>query len=284
MSILLFILIITFSTAQSISNKSFNLRNPDGGEYTYTCISCAVAALFFAVTAGGNLTFVKELYVYSFGFALSYGAAILFLFLAIKHGSLALTTLVMSYSLIIPALVGLVVYDEKASVSLFIGLALLCISLALINNKGEEKTIINIKWIVYVLLAFFGNGMCSTVQQMQQRKFGGEYKSEFMIAALLMIVIMMVVLLMVFERKIFFKALRSGFVFPVISGAANGAVNLFVMLMLALVPASVMFPLISAGDIVVTSAISVLFYKEKLTKRQLVGILFGVAAIVFLNL
>ena len=43
------------------------------------------------------------------------------------------------------------------------------------------------KWILYVLLAFLGNGACSTVQVLQQRTFAGAYKNELMIMALLIV-------------------------------------------------------------------------------------------------
>ena len=47
---------------------------------------------------------------------------------------------------------------------------------------------------------------------------------------------------------------------------------------------SLMFPLISAGGIVLTWIISLFFYKEKLTLKQNIGMVLGVISIVFLNL
>ena len=83
--------------------------------------------------------------------------------LAIKVGSLSLTSLAISFSLLIPTVVGIVLYDEPLTAWFFIGLGLLLASLVLINTKGGEIKI-TFKWIIFVLLAFIGNGSCSAVQ------------------------------------------------------------------------------------------------------------------------
>ena len=49
-------------------------------------------------------------------------------------------------------------------------------------------------------------------------------------------------------------------------------------------PASVMFPVISAGGVVLAALVSVLLYKEKLQSQQWIGMCLGTRAIVALNL
>ena len=77
--------------------------------------------------------------------------------------------------------------------------------------------------------------------------------------------------------------LKDGIVLMVFWGILNGAANLFIM-MLARMPASLVYPLISGGSIILTWIASRIFYKEKLTVYQNVGLVFGVGAVVFLNL
>ena len=48
--------------------------------------------------------------------------------------------------------------------------------------------------------------------------------------------------------------------------------------------ASLMFPLISAGGIILTYIVSRFAYKEKLSLNQNIGVVLGVAAVIFLNL
>ena len=55
------------------------------------------------------------------------------------------------------------------------------------------------------------------------------------------------------------------------------------MILSGKMPVSLMFPLISAGGLIVTYIVSRFFYKEKLTKIQFIGFIFGLMAVVFLN-
>lgn len=61
-------------------------------------------------------------------------------------------------------------------------------------------------------------------------------------------------------------------------------VNLFVMILTGLMPVSLMYPLISAGGIIVTYIVSKFFYKESLTKAQLIGFILGIGSVVLLNM
>jgi len=67
-------------------------------------------------------------------------------------------------------------------------------------------------------------------------------------------------------------------------GLANGIVNLFTMILSNTMPASVMFPLISGGGIILSTIVSIVLYKEKLNTYQFIGLLMGIASVVFLNL
>ena len=64
----------------------------------------------------------------------------------------------------------------------------------------------------------------------------------------------------------------------------NGLTNMLVMILSGLMAVSVMFPLISAGGIIVTFIISKFVYKENLTRMQFMGFLVGILSIVFLNI
>lgn len=159
---------------------------------------------------------------------------------------------------------------------------LLVISLFL-TNKSDEKTKISLKWIICVFLSFFGNGMCTVVQKMQQIASNGAYKNEFMIVALAIVTVVMLIMSILKERTEIKFFAKVGWHGAIICGALNGMVNLFVMILSGKMPVSLMFPLISAGGLIVTYIVSRFFYKEELTKIQFIGFIFGLTAVVFLN-
>lgn len=269
-------------SVQNVLKKAFNKKKPDGGVMIFSAVTVLFAALFFVATAGYPLNFTVEILPYAFGFAACYCAAAIFSLMAINTGSLSLTSLAISYSLLIPTVFGLIFWGDEATPFFFIGLVLLVVSLLLINSKdGEVK--ITPKWAILVLIAFVGNGLCSTIQN-GYAKIHSTGNSEFMIIALATVFVTMLVLSLFKERAIIKPTVKSGWYFMAICGIANGAVNLFVIMLSPLMNASLMFPLISAGGIVLTSLVSILLYKERLTLQQYIGMILGIGAIVFLNL
>ena len=220
--------------------------------------------------------------VYSVFFAVVYTTATVSTLCAISCGSLSITSLIISYSLILPTVYGLVFLEDPFSIKLCVGIILLIVSIFLINQKNST-TPITLKWVIYVLLAFVGNGMCSVVQKMQQVAFGGEYKNEFMIMALAIVSIILSLFAFKNERNELKVYAKSGWYFAVACGVANGIVNLFVMILSNLMPVSLMFPMISAGGIIITYIVSRWFYKEKLAKIQFIGFLTGIASVIFLS-
>lgn len=282
-NIVLLCAIIVGMSAQSVIKKHYNNKSQNKGVFIFSAMTVLAACAFFVFSSGFKLRFTLEILPYALGFAASYGTATVASFIAIRSGSLSLTSLVTSYSLIIPTFYGIIFMNESASVWLWIGLALLAVSLFLINSKqGELK--ITFKWVIFALLAFAGNGICSTVQTVQQRTFDGQYKSELMIIALAIVALVLFGIAFFTERDGFKPCLKCGAHWMLLCGAANGAVNLFVMLLSVRMNASLMFPLISAGGIILTWVVSRFLYKEKLTMQQNIALVLGVAAVVFMNI
>ena len=280
---LLLLTIVVFVSVQQVTKKAYNSK-VTGGTLSFSAASCVAALVVFLITSGGKLNFNTEFLVYSVLFAVSYSVAVVLGVLAISTGPLSLTSLLTSFSLLIPTFYGILVLDEPVSPNLFLGLILLAAALVLINieKKGEKK--ITLKWILYVVLAFVGNGMCSTVQKVQQIACEGLYKSEFMIVALIISIVALSILALITEKKQIVDHLKKGAVLYTVCGLANGVVNFLVIFLATRMAASVMFPVISAGGIVLTFLVSLFVYKEKLSKWQILGSALGLVSVIFLNL
>lgn len=282
MSVFYLISIILAGAFQNIIKKPYTQKASGKGVYFFTFLTSLAAMLFFIITSNG-FEWNKGLVIYSAFFALSYIVVTTFSLAAVVYGPLSLTTLISSYSLMVPTAYGLLFLNDPIGLGFFPGLALLVVSLFLINSKSAD-TPLSPKWIICVSLAFIGNGMCSVFQKMQQVAFNGAFKNEFMILALAMVVLVLGVFVIVKERKDIKALATAGWHLAFGSGIANGIVNLFVMILSGIMPVSLMFPMISAGGIVITYLVSRFFYKEQLTKRQFAGFVFGIISVVFLSI
>lgn len=282
METLYLIAIILGISGQNIFKKMFSRKRGGNGVYTYSLLTALSAMGFFFITSR-DLHWELTLLPYAFLFAVTFGAATIFSTLAISCGPLSLSVLISSFSLMIPTFYGLLFLKEPVSFGLLPGIALLAVSLFLINRRTKDSPV-TLKWLVFVFLSFAGNGLCSVVQKMQQNAFSGDFKNEFMILSLGMVAGIMLTAIIITERKECLKTAATSWYLALGCGIMNGAVNLFVMVLSGLMSVSLMFPLISVGGIIISFIVSKLFYKEKLTKAQYYGFVLGIAAIVFLNL
>ena len=277
------VIIILCISLQHITKKIYNIKH-NYGTFTFAFATVTVALIVYSIIALGNFRFNIGVAWYSLGFALSYSVAAVTSLFALKHGPLSLTSLITAFSLIIPTLYGLFALGEPLSITLVIGLILLILCLVLIKFESTDNKKITLKWVIYVTLAFLGNGICSTVQKVQQINFNGDYKNEFMVTAFLISAVILLIISLIIERKVFMKTLHHGFLWYGLCGFGNGMVNILVMAISLSVAASVMFPVMSVGSITLTALVSVFAFKERLSPYQKLGVLSGLFSIVFLNM
>ncbi len=279
----IFLLItLLVSVSQTIITKQYAVKSSRPNQILYSAVSALFALIFFIISSGGGLQFSLEFVPYSIGFAITFAAAMAGVNLALATGPLCITSLVSSYSLLIPTLYGIIFLKESLSSLAYIGIALLLISLYFINVR-KEVVKFSVKWIIYLVIGFIGNGMCSTIQKIQQIKFQGAYKNEFMIVALGFVFIMLMTLA-VFQKGNIKSELKESFKYAPFTGLANGATNLLVMILTGLLPTAILFPSISAGGNSIMFFVALFVYKEHLSQKQIFGYIVGVLSVVLLNI
>ncbi len=282
MNALILILITLGISAQSVTKKAYN-NKLHGGRFFFSAVTSFISGALFLIMGIKGFSVDLELVLYSFCFAVFFGMGLIFSFLAIASGPLSLTSLISSFSLLIPTFYGLIFLDEQIGSFFFIGLGLLAASLILINTK-KDNTTASLKWAIFVILSFIGNGTSATVQKMQQIAYEGYNKNEFMCIALFFTAIFFTIMTFAKEKQHIKQNARSGWGAMLICGAANCFGNLLLMILSNSMPASIMFPLISAGGIILSTMVSIFIYKEKLSSPQFIGLIFGIGSVIFLNI
>ncbi len=260
----------------------------------FSFICCFSSELVFLVVSGFRLHIIREIVLYAVLFGFSFAVCTIFLTFALKKGSLSITGLILSYSLILPTLYGILFLKESVGVLFFIGLLFLLISAFLIHAKSDsegsnsQKKMTSKKelaiWVIFISLAFFGNGFCSIFQTMQQKAFDGAYKCEFMVLALSAASAALLPVSIATERKKILTGGKRLLVCGISSGISTGLVNLFVMYSVNYLSASLIFPLISGGSLLLTFLVALIFFKEKFSIKQYIGLFFGIVSIVLLSI
>ncbi len=289
MNMICFFGIILCACAQSLLAKacSHSTNNPIYFNMEKALFAFLPFAAVVAVTSEPSRWFHAETAIFAFFFAVSLCISMYAGYQALKLGPVSLTSLIVSFSLIIPCAYGILFLHEPITFFKSTGFVFLLAAILLTNGKREHNTVpVSKKWAKFTLLTLVSNGLCSCLQKQHQTKYPGLYLNEFMCDSMLFATLIFAAAFVISRRKTvsLLKTKKGIHKFGILSGFANAGVNFLTLALAACSDASALFPLISAGTIVSTSAAGILLFRERLEKRQLAALLAGFAAVVCLKL
>lgn len=270
------------ASCQSIAQKQYNIKCEKPNVILFSSVTSFIALCFFLITSRLQLTFDARLVPYSLGFAVCYACAWIGTVLAVRYGSIAISNLIVSCSLIFPTALG-VLLGEPLTARIVIGVVLLLCAIVLVNVKKGGKEKFSLKWFACVMVAFFGNGCCSIMSNLQKRTLGDAYTHEFMIIALLAAAVLLLICAVATSKnvKADFKACLP---YSASNGIANAVLNFMTLTIIGNIPNTVFYPTNSALNMLCAFLLGYFAYKERFGKLQYVGYALGAVTIVMLNL
>lgn len=285
MNFLFYFLIIACAGTQSATTKLYNRQL--GSPAVFNAIKAGSALVLFALMAAAGFT----LHLPTVLFGLCYGACLCLSmhagYKALCLGPMALTSMLASFSVIIPLLWGVTVGDETVNTLQWIAFGLLIFAILMTNadklrNKQKPDRGYAL-WLVFLLITFLTNGLCSVIQKQHQTLFPEAYSREFMFFAMLLCtaVFAAIALFKASPREIFASR---GKRFGILSGTCNGLASFFTLVLAGLENASVLFPAISAGTILAALLFGRFLFKEKLRVHHYLALAAGILAVVLLKL
>ena len=285
MTAVLLIISIFAQVLQQVCRKEYN-KKVSGNPLSFSAAGVFAGLLYFLVLSGGQLALQGEMFWYILPFALCYTIAYVCTIYAIQYGPLSLTSLLISCSVVIPLLYGVVFLNEPVTLFLIAGIVFLFSGITLVSEPWNKEAVqISPKWVVYISATFLSNGICMILQKNFQLKYQGAHSNTFMVYSLAITFLTLCVFVLVRERKRFFKTIGSkNIIWPIFCGTGNGVANQLTMMVATALPASFLYPVQAAGGIILTAAVSILLYKEKLSFAQKIGFVMGIVAVIAFNL
>jgi drug/metabolite transporter (DMT)-like permease len=219
--------------------------------------------------------------------AVFYAAGFHLTFVAYRCGPFGLTKLLSTFSLLFPIFYGIFALDEEGGYIVYVCIALIFLSVFLVNQKksnSDESIKISLKWFICILLSVISNGCISIITRSQQIRFDNACSNEFSVFSLAGAFILMMVLGFITERDKMGRVFKAGTLYGAAAGIFNGAKNFITLAIYLYLPLSVISPIKSGLNIVLTFATALLIYKERYTARQMLGVALGAAAVILLAL
>ena len=272
--------IVTSISSMVLKNGLFNASckkdlSTNDHKNRFNMIMYAVCILLFGIgMIGGTISWFTVLLGVLFGVVTALSN--LYTMNALSEGPMHITLLITTSSMIIPTMSG-VFFGEGFSPYKLIAVVILIGFIYLSLGSGGDKKI-NKKWFFFVALAFLFQGSIGVLQKIHQ---ASEHKAE--LNCFLFVAFICSLIYSRIRAKKGFKELNFGkkqVIIAVLCGVCTYAMNILNLHLAGVLPSQVFFPLVNGSSIVLTSLMSVIVFKEKISKKQLVGLCGGILSLI----
>lgn len=286
---------LTAAFVGSIVKKYYISKNTENrfSNFIFNAIGSLVAAVMLLILDGIS---VPSLFTTLLGLAFGLITALQGItnIAALHCGPMSYTSVIISFSTLLSALSGIMFFGESIGWSQIVGIVLMLVSFTLATKKQDVAKNTNLKWLILCLLAFFATGGIGIIQKVHQSTIYKTESTEFLIIAFASSAIICGVFALFMKKsdkqsatekdKMNYdkKGILIWFIIMIISGlcvAINNKLNLYLS---GVMDSAVFFPIVNGGGLILTTIAAVVLFKEKLTKRQWIGLLLGITSVVLL--
>lgn len=271
---------------EAMTVKRYGDKKGEGGMF-FNAFLCLFAVVYFVISDKGGFDFYKGIWIYGIVNSLMFAIGFYSMYIALREGSFGLTRLIVSFTGVVSIFYGVVVLKEKLSLIQCFATILIFASIFLMRyqkSEAGEKKKFSLKWIIAMILTFGSNAAIGILGKIQQVKFDNIYKNEYLIITFVGSALWLFILGFIYERESFKPTVKTGLLYGFVAGICNGVGNWLTLIANEFLNLSIVSPLKSGFSIVITFVASLLFYKEKFSVRQYIGVGIGVAAVVLISL
>lgn len=195
----------------------------------------------------------------------------------IQKNGIVLSSMFMKLGVMVPTLMAMLVFGEIPRAVQVVGMLVALAAILLINmEKGSGKAVSSMG-LVFLLVA---GGMTDAMSKIYEELGVSALKNHFLLYTFMMAFALCVVVCLIKKQGVTGKDVGFGLAI----GIPNFCSALFLLLSLSDVPAMIAYPTYSVATIVVVTLVGTVFFKEKLSHRQILSMLMIFAALVLLNI
>lgn len=276
---LIFISVFSTVTHNCLTNNICKERTTGNSEIqNFNLLQYIVCILLF-----GLFLYTEKPSFYSLAMGVAFGTVTalsnFYRMKALNIGPMNITLLITTSSMIIPTASGMF-FGESFSLnklfSVFFLIGFIYLSLdSKIKNKNDTKTS---KWLLYCILAFLLQGSIGVLQKIHQFSIHKNELNTFLFSSFLCSAVFCKISLMKKSPRV--KQKRKNILTGFFCGACVYSMNIINLKLAGIIPSQLFFPLINGSSIVLSSFLSFIVFKEKLTKKQLLGLTGGILSLI----
>jgi drug/metabolite transporter (DMT)-like permease len=185
-------------------------------------------------------------------------------------------------SVVIPVVIGMLLYGDKLSFQLTLGILLSLAAIFLITQKESGFHFNHIKWPIVL---FVGNGLLDSVLKYAQTHYvQSNDVSLFSASCFGLAAVAGMIAFPFLKQKSALK--KKNIIAGVVLGVPNfGSIYFLIMTLESTnMKSSIFFPINNIGIVLLSTVLSVLIFKEGLNRKNIIGIAIGVLSILLITI
>ena len=205
---------------------------------------------------------------------------------AFSCGPISLTALISNVSMVVPVIFSAIVYGEQLNLSRILGI-LVTVAALYFSTAVPKGSKLNVKWIVFTALAFLANCSSNIAIKVYLKSFAVGDSSSFVavhFTASALFSLLLFCILTARGKRCTYPVNKTVFFTAGIIGIVLGVFNLIYAHAMFVLDATLLLPLYNGGTTLLVTLGTALLFKERLTRRQYIGIVLGLAAIVLMSI
>ena len=210
-------------------------------------------------------------------------------FYAMQVTTVAVTSVFKAASVIIPCIFGALFFDEAMSFVNVIGFALFLFAVYLIVSKSQESKVgFGAKALLACLGVILTNGFGSIAMQLFGKCVPDGDEAVFMFIGYVVQALVLFIIHLFYSAKNSTQKAgpisRKMMIYGIIGMVAMFLIQQIMTALSSGIPASLLFPVTMGSSVIVSVIVGWLWFKEKMTAKNIIGIVLGIVSLVMINL
>ncbi len=206
---------------------------------------------------------------------------------ALRIGPMSYTSVIGSFSTLVTAVSGALFFDESITVLQAIGIAIMLCSFVFAAEKDKDKKKSSFRWLLLCTVNFLFIGCIGIMQKVHQASTYRAELNSFLVIAFVVAGLFSGILAALFGKhtareKQQKRSVSLLLLCMIVSGVGAALNNRFNLYLSGVMDSAIFFPVVNGGGLVFSTFAAVVFFKERLTKKQWIGILLGIVAVFML--
>lgn len=264
--------------------------NSINGSVYLTVLYCFFQAIFLLVMPPyTNLNFKTEFITYPLLYSIFYFVSFILFINALRQGPTSLSNIIYNFQLLIPVLLGLIIWKERITIYQLVGLLMFGIILYIFNKSSYSEGGISkrpsVKWTSLIIGSAVAAGIAITFTKQYMVDYNGYIKEYLLIYNIITVLFGLPYLgYTAVYKKLSVKFDLRFILLVAVAALIQDITNTIYMLYITKYSSASFFPIIGILNIVSIVLMNRFLLKERMSAKAYIGILISFVAIYLLGI